>query len=264
MKNVFATSNKYGLPLKAPSSQTILPIICGGNGMLRGFFTIAKTVFTGAETTFALAEGPVAIKSVTLPDTVDDGRGYGVKQYMAAVYDDDELFARPWIGYSAWVDTNDTGYALSYSMPTQGWMTRYNRGVLITNLLVAMDEQSLLPPADLPPVVTPGAVRWVASMDVNGSQLECGFFDFNWVDLFKVTSPGNNPIRLDLVSNPPGGAFKSTLVPYQAIQPTGAVEFNTVRIIKLLNAAAGTYVFNYNVVDDHNVSTPVVLTLTLV
>lgn len=256
----FATDNKLGLPLSAPSTQTILPVVTD-NGNIQGFFTISETTFTGAETTFALAEGSVAIKSVTLPEKVSDGRGYGVRQYMAAVYATPRL--REWLGYSAFVNTNDTGYGVRHVMPTQGWFTYYNRGVLVTNLLVGMDATVTVPESNVPPDASNGTIRWVASMSAASSQMKCGFFDFPWVDLFKVKSD-RTAVRIEIVSNPAGGEFKSTLVPNPTITPLGGVEFNTVRIIRLKDVAAGAYVFTYKVVDDKNQSTTCTLTLTVV
>jgi hypothetical protein len=264
MKDNHATNNKLGLPLATPSHQTILPIFCGGNGNLQGFFTIASTTFNGSETSFTLADGAVPIQSVTLPKKVSDGSNYGVQQYMAVVYPDDQVSKRPWVGHSAWVDTNDTGYAISYSMPSQGWYTRYNRGTLITNLRVNMAALSMTPPSSTPPSATNATQRWVASMNRLSSELECGFFDFNWVSLFKASSPSIDPLSITIVSNPAGGVFKSTLVPYQVVAGQGGVQFNTVRIIRLLDAAAGTYVFNYQVTDTKGNTTPCTLTLTVV
>lgn len=261
----FATDNKIGLPLTAPSTQTILPIISAGNGMVEGFLTIAKTTFAGTETTFMTSNGPIAITTVTLPRKVDDGSGYGVNQYMAAVYDDVESAKRPWLGYSAFVNTNDTGYLNKHYMPTQGQITRHYRGILVTNLLVNMAEESMTPDVPVPPVATPGTIRWVASMQLNSAQMECGFFDFNWVDLFKAkASAASVPMRLDVVNNPAGGQFKSTLVGNPIILPEGGTMFNTVRIIKLHDAPAGDYVFTYTVTDTNGLSTTCTLTLTLV
>lgn len=247
------------------SKQTILPVICGGNGNIQGFLTIASTTFTGTETSFMTSDGPIAITTVTLPQKVDDGSGYGVSQFMAAVYPDSDYLTRSWIGYSAWVNTNDTGYGRSFSIPTQGYIIHYSRGVLLTNLLVNMAAQDQIPPSNLPPNVQNGTMRWVASMSVNSAQLECGFFDFPWTTLFKAKSPDNvDPLTIEVVSNPPGGAFKSTMVPNPVIAPLGGVHFNTVRIIKLGDAPAGVYVFTYKVTDTKNASTTCTLTLTLV
>ncbi len=254
------TNNKLGLPLKQPSIQTIIPVVTD-NGNIMGFFTIAATTFDGTETSFALLEGPVEITSITLPAKASDGSNYGVEQYMAAYYDTPRL--REWLGYSAFVSVNDTGYDTRYSMPTQGYVRRHNRGILITNLSVGMDTQvTVLEPA-VPPNVQNAAVRWVAKLSANSVTLQCGFFDFPWTTLFQAKSD-LTPIRIEIVANPPGGKFKSTLVPNPVISPLGNIEFNTVRIIKLGEAHAGDYVFNYMVIDDKNQSTPCTLTLTVV
>lgn len=254
------TNNELGLALKQPSSQTIIPVVTD-NGNIMGFFTIAKTTFDGTETTFDLSEGPIDITSITLPAKVDDGSGYGVEQYMAAYYDVPRL--REWLGYSAFVSVNDTGYATSYSMPVQGYVRRHNRGILITNLSVTMDTQGSVLEVNVPPNVQNAAVRWVAKLSANSVSLKCGFFDFPWTTLFKAKSD-LTPLRIEIVANPVGGVFKSTLVPNPVISPLGNVEFNTVRIIKLGDAVPGDYVFNYLVVDDKNQSTPCTLTLSVV
>jgi len=256
----FETNNKKGIPLTHPSSQTIIPVVTD-NGNIMGFFTIASTTFDGTETTFDLAEGPIALTSITLPPKVDDGSNYGVEQYMAAYYDAPHL--REWLGYSAFVSINDTGYGTQYSMPTQGYVRRHNRGVLITNLRVTMDTLVTVPEPGVPPNVQNAAIRWVAKLSANSASLKCGFFDFPWTTLFKAKSD-RTPLRIEIVANPPGGEFKSTLVPNPVITPLGFVEFNTVRIIKLHEAHSGDYVFQYSVLDDKNQSTPCTLTLTVV
>ncbi len=260
--DVKQTDNKIGQPLVSPSRQTILPVVTN-NGNIRGFFTIAATTFTGAETSFVLADGPVAITSVTLPKKVDNGSGYGVEQYMAVVYNDVEERLRPWLGYSAFVNTNDTGYRLAYTQPTQGYMSRFNRGVLITNLLVGMADEAPMTVPLVPPEAHNGVMRWAASMNVNSTQLNCGFFDFQWITLFRAKSD-RKALRIEIVSNPAGGVFKSTLVPNPVVTPEGNTEFNTVRIIKLVPATPGAYVFVYKVTDDQDQSTTCQLTLTIV
>lgn len=263
MKNFNETNNVLGAPLTSPSKQTILPVVCGGNGNLQGFFAIQATTFIGTETEFTLAEGAVAIESVTLGQKSLDGSGYGVGQYMAAVYDDDQKSLEPWLGYSSFIDLRSIGYSHRYVMPTQGWRTYLTRGILVTNLLVNMAADESEAETETPPVVSNGAIRWAAAMSANSAQLECGFFDFNWVSLFQAKSD-RQAIRIDIVSNPVGGELKSTIVPYPAVTPQGAVQFNTIRIIKLDDVAPGQYVFNYVVTDDQNQSTTCTLTLTVV
>lgn len=258
-----ATQNKLGLPLLTPSKQTILPIFCGGNGNLQGFYTIASHTFSGSETTYALAEGNVPVTTYTLPDKVRDGN-FGVQQFMAVVYPDNALLTRPWIGYSAWVDNNHTGWSRIFYMPVDTWTLRFNAGILYTNLTVNMAAQAYSAPSTSSPSVSNGTMRWVTSVQANSTQLECGFIDFNWVELFNAASGSPDPLSLSIVSNPAGGYMKATLVANQVIVGQGAVQFNTVRIIMLNPAPPGSYVFTFAVTDTQNNTTTCTLTLTVV
>lgn len=261
----FQTGNKLGQALTAPSKQSILPVVCGGNGNIQGFFPIATTTFNGTETSITIDGFPVAITTVTLPKVVSDNTGTRVQQYMAAVYPDNVVRKKPWIGYASFVDNDDVGYlGARHVMPTQGWHTSYYLGPLVTNLKVTMYDESFTPAVQPPPVVQNGTIRWVASMDSNPTGLDCGFFDFLWTDLFKASTTGIDPVSINVVSNPPGGYFKSTLVPTPVVAPLGGVQFNTVRIIRLQDTPAGTYTFNYVVTDTKNQSTNCQLVLTVV
>jgi len=265
MKQPFATDNKIGLPLEAPSTQTILPVICGGNGNIRGWLSIASTTFNGTETEYTTSDGPIPVSSVTLPTKLDNGLGYRVPQYMAAYFPDTEQSAQPWLGYSAFIDINESQYAARWVNATEGGSRLIlNRGPLVTNLTVSMDtDAGTIPPLPPGPNVSNGTLRWAAAMTMNDLQQECGFIDFNWVQLFQAQSQ-NQPLRIEIVSNPVSGEFKTTIVPFPTVQMTGGVEFNTLRIIKLKPVTPGSYVFNYNVVDQANQKTPVVFTLTVV
>lgn len=266
MKNPFATDNMLGQPLAAPSTQTILPVICGGNGNLRGWLAIASTTFDGTETSFTTSDGPVAITTVTLPSlVVNDDLKHRVHQYMAAVFPDDQEHLRPWLGYTAFVGVDESQYAMQWFMPAVGQGYRLNVGPLFTDLTVRMDADAGTPPsAPGAPSVTSGTLKWSASISMNDLVNGCNFIDFNWVTLFKASAQDNQPLRIDIVSNPASGEFKTTIVPYPSIVGAGDVEFNTLRIIKLKPVAAGAYTFNYNVVDQQGQATPVTLTLTIV
>lgn len=261
--NEFATNNKLGLALDRPSKQTIIPVLANGNGNIEGFYTITATTFQGTETTFALADGTIPITSVTLPKAADQGTGYRVNQYMAHVIPASELRSKPWLAHSAFVNTNDTGYGRSFSMATYGSIMRYNRGVLITNLMVSMATSETVSPDNTPPVAQNAAIRWAASIMANSTQMQCGFFDFQWVNLFR-SKTGTNPLRIETVTSPAGGEFKSTLVASPVVLSTGAIMFDTVRIIRLKTPAPGLYNFVYNVIDVKGLSTQVTLALTIV
>lgn len=262
----FQTNNKLGQPLVAPSAQTILPIINGGNGNIVGFYPIALTTFNGTERKFTLSQGDVPITSITLPRGIDDGSGYGVGQYMAAVFDAPlDKHDMPWLGYSEFVSINDIGYGMTWYQPVvgRGWVLQ--KGTLLAALSLGMDQSPSAPDVPQPPTAVNGVLRWAGRLNLSSSEYECAFFDFNWVALFQAkTSNANLPKRLEVLSNPPGGEFKSTLVPYPSATPLGMLEFNTVRILRLKNAVAGDYVFNYRVVDHNNLSVTCELTLTVV
>lgn len=261
----FQTSNKLGLPLAAPSRQSIIPVICGHDSLIQGFFPIAVHTFDGTETTVTIDGSPVAITSVTLPAVVDDGNGQRVRQYMAAVYPTEQKLTRPWIGYASFTPDDDAQYlGARHVMPTQGWKTTYYLGPLVTNLMVNMADDAFSPEVVNPPSVQNGTIRWAASMASNPTGLDCGFFDFLWTDLFKASTQGIDPLMISIVSNPAGGYFKSTLVPNPTVSPLGGVFFDTVRIIRLQDAPAGDYVFNYAVTDTKNQVTNCQLTLTVV
>lgn len=281
MKDPFATSNKVGLPLTAPSIQTILPVLCGGvlnssgelvqghtgiNKIL-GWLPIVETTFAGTERTFATADGAIPITTVTLPAQASDGTAetYRVGQYMAAIFPEDQERLFPWLGYTDFIDISQSQYLMQWIMPTQGQIHRLSMGPLLTDLTIRMNADAGASPMPVPPPdVTPGTLRWVCSMTMNDLQAHCGFIDFNWVNLFAAQTDGIDPLRIEIVSNPPTGEFKTTIVPFPVTAPLGGVEFNTLRIIKLQSVTPGPYVFNYAVFDTAGQSTPVTLTITVV
>ena len=270
--------NQLGLPFVTPAAQTIIPVILGNrngglnadgnqaftNGEILGWFAIPSQVFDGTETSVTMPEGPLPITSVTLP-ALNQGEQHRVQQYMAAVYNDLDVRVKPWLGYANFIDTRETQYAMQWLMPTEVTTSRFNRGPLLTDLLVRMDADvgGGVPPVS-PPVVVPATLRWVVSATAQDLAPDCGFFDFNWVELFQAQTVGYEPLKIETVSNPSGGEFKTTVVPFPTVLPTGSVEFNTLRIIKLKDVAPGDYLFNYAITDTHGGRTPVVFTLTVI
>lgn len=259
----FKTDNQLDLPLVAPSSQTILPVICGGNGNILGWLSIAKTVFDGTERSYTTSDGPIPITTVTLPSLVqNDDAKRRVQQYMAAVFDDDQMHARPWTAYSAFVGNNESAYSMIWYQPTVGSGYRFNRGPLFTDLTVRMDADDGGAPLPIdPPTGAAATLRWAVALGINDLEVGCGFFDFNWVTLFNAQTTSIDPLRIEIVSNPATGEFKTTVVPYPVVAPLGGPEFNTLRIIKLQDVDAGAYTFTYKIVDTAGGSTTVVLTL---
>lgn len=278
-----SNGNQYGLPLAAPSQQTILPIITS-KGRLMGFYPITSTTFAGNERTFSLSDFPnVPITTVTLPTQVQDGIGSGhggrVRQYMAAQWPQNQEGRRPWLGSASLVAPEDTGYYSWWSLPTESIMKHFGRGNLVNSLLVRMNIVPATPGTPSAPAGTNAALKWVASVDNVSLDTQCPFIDFNWVQLFQtgfeadVTQQGDAvlPVRIDTVSNPAGGAFKAAIVQTMGGQQSvagGSVIFNTVRIMKLADdVAAADYVFTFNisyVKAGKQLVTPVTLTLTVV
>lgn len=270
---------QFGLPLNKPSIQSVLPIVMP-SGSVKGFYPITSTTFAGTETEFTLSDGQVPIVSVTLPTKVQDGvgktgTGYGVSQYMAAQWPANEEGLEPWVGFKELVNTDNTGYYRWWSMPTESIMLHFGRGVLIDSFLVNMNKYPLVPASPEAPVVSNATLRWACSLDVVTFAEECAFFDFAWMPLFDAAFtayPDGSviPLSISTVSNPVGGIFKASIVQGfggQQYLPGGSPFFSTVRILKLQDAAPGTYDFAFSVsatIDGVVLSTPVTLTLTVV
>lgn len=286
---------QFGLALAQSSTQTILPIVTAA-GRVVGFFPITETVFTGSETVFTLADGSVPITTVTLPpkntsNVFNEGR---VQQYMAAHWPEGPgtlstslvksptyTDLKPWLGYTELVTgdiPNGLGYYSWWSMPETHWLNHFGRGVFIESLMFNMDKYpySAPPSPSNPTVTTPQTLRWACTADLTSFQQDCAFFDFNWVTLFQAQFPvdttqegaGLVPLSIATTSNPAGGFFKASVVQSQgqAIIGGGGVVFNTVRILRLQDPTAGTYVFDFTISASENgsvVSVPVVLNLTV-
>ena len=268
-------NTKFGLPLKEASVQTMLPIIVEPRCQLLGYFTIQETTFASGAVpdTFPLLEGNVKIKSVTLPPSVSTD-GYGQKQYVAAVYTEDEAKFDPQGGYSSLVGINDTGNFAMWLNPAEARRLRENRGVLINSILVNMKTYNgASPNVPTPPDAQDGEQTWYAGLNVSINDLQCSFFDFNWLDTFKVKLVKSgvfndlDPLSISILSNPPDGSFKSTIVtgPGQQAFGTGAIVFSTIRILRLKDVSPGDFNFAYRITNINNGEyTDVNLVLTVV
>lgn len=280
------SNNQYGLPLAAPSKQTILPVVMPDNSV-QGFFAITETTFQGTETSFTVAPGQVVpITTVTLPpkpktNILDEQR---VEQYMAVQWPLAQKGLKPWLGYGSLVpvvDNNRLGFYSWWSMPTPMWIHNWSNGTYINAMVRGLDPTIQAGTSPTPPAPTNGTLEWEASAEYASFQEDCAFIDFNWIELFKLQFPtdpsqtGNNaiPLELSVVSNPPGGALKAVLVTGVAgsagptIVPGGGVVFNTVRLLRLHDVTAGTYTFTFSVsysINGQTLSAPATLTLTVV
>lgn len=256
---------QFGLPLAQPSAQTLLPLITD-SGRIYGWFPITKTTFNGSETSVTLSGGVVVpVTTVTLPPTVatNQAQSQRVTQYMASYFPISQEYTRPWLSYPDSLIVrpdypNDIGYYSWWSMPVTTVIEHFNRGTFLNAMIFRLDPTVPVPGTPTPPTVTtPSAITWTASLDPQTFSPECAFFDFNWVDLFKVAQQANpnqygsavTPLAIATVSNPSGGALKATIVQQygQDIYPGGGVVFSTVRILRLADVAPGTYTFTFNI-----------------
>lgn len=261
------SKTQYGLALAKPLTQTILPVVVD-TGMVVGFYTIASTTFSNPmPSTYALAEGSVAVSTVTLPVGVTNTNGVSnaVPQYVAALVPFADSYKKSWLGFTSFIDPKDVGEFHSWSLPSMGAGLYQNNGILITALKVSLNTNVVQPQIPAAPNPVAGTLNWQASATVNAFNVEAGFFDFNWVTLFKESNTGFNPIRITTVSNPASGQLKSTVVSGsgQTFVGQGAAIFDTVRIILLRPISAGPYQFVFAVTDQYNQSTNVNFTLNI-
>jgi hypothetical protein len=262
--------NEYGLPLTAPSKQTILPVVKQSDGMIMGFYAIAETTFTGSETSFTLSDGTVPLLSVTVDalnqTNTQDADEARVPQFMAAVWPIDNEYQLPWRGYASFIDPslpNNIGYYAWWSMPTVLWMKHFSLGTWLTSMKYGLAQYDIVAPTPggNPPVTTPQSLEWSTSIDLAAFGPNCTYSDFNWIELFQAqlaTDPSVEgvavvPQSIMTTSNPAGGALKASVVQGVSgsagptIYPGGGVVFNTVRILKLLDVVPGTYTFTFQV-----------------
>lgn len=266
----------FGSALETPSKQNIIPVVRELTGEVLGFYPIAETTFTGGETTFAVANGTVmvgeipttltttiAITTITLPQRGDTISNFGVSQYMANALTESQYRDSSYNGILSFVSQAEDLQYQQHSMPTTGARLNFSPSVLTQSLVVGMSTSTGVAPA-APAAVTGAnaAMNWSATMELNSTAMQCGFFDFNWVKLFNAQS-GSKGVSLELVSNPAGGYFKSTLVAVPVVGSAGEAQYNTVRIVRLKPAPVASYVFTYRIKDEKNTTTTVTLTLTV-
>lgn len=280
------SQTQYGLPLAAPSKQTVLPVLTT-SGNVKGFFPIASTTFQGTETSFALTDGSVPITTVTLAPKVltnvsDEQR---VEQFMAVQWPEADDGLKPWLGYTDLVSSdipNTLGFYSRWALTPTKMINFFGRGVYLNSLRFSLAD-FVNPPAAAPgnpQLTTPQALRWATSIDMAAFDPNCAFFDFAWTTLFNAKfNPDTNtqntgnfvtPLSISIQSNPAGGFFKASVVTGQGgqtIYPGGGVVFDTIRILRLQDPPAGTYTFTFLVSMNTNgvvTSTPATLNLTVV
>lgn len=269
-------STKYGLALAASSLQNILPVITQ-DGLVKGWYPITGTTFTGSETTFALSDVTVPISTVTVDEAPRGTSTPSVVlprtfQYMAAVYPQG-LAAN----YQPWASANfipaSWNMGGAWSMPSMpGALLREGMSVLA----IALKDQIMNVPGasapaapSAPSVTTPKAMTWNSSMAyalINGS---CSFFDFNWVTLFATSQQEITPLSISVTSLPgnvtAGQPFAASILGVPVATNNGPV-YDTIRIVRLLDAGlipTGTYAFVFSVLGVGGTTASVTLNLTI-
>jgi len=258
-------STKYGLPLTSPSKQNIL-LAMKDDGVVIGWYPIATTTFNGSETTFALSDVTVPIKSVT----VDTGVGNNKFQFMAAVFSVKTRWdTQPWASVN--LLQPGQGYYRWWSLPTEGARLNHGGGIVMN----ALKFQNMVQPGasapaapGAPSVTTPIAVTWGASIAYEMINGGCAFFDIPWVTLFTQNSNAV-PIRITTTSVPAaiGGhtPFAASTLGQPVATPNGPV-YDTLRIIRLIEPdllTPGLYVFTFTITTEANTTALVTLNLTI-
>lgn len=256
--------NRYGLALTAPSTQTILPAMTE-DGVIHGWYPIVQTTFTGAETSLALTDVTVPLKTVTV-DTDSP-----VKQYMAAVW---PLGLRwnykPWAS-SLLVAPGD-GYYRWWSLPTSTWFLHFGKGLFLDSMASSLDRAgaAATTPPGAPTVSTPQNITWQASVAYSALNGDCTFFDFNWVQLFTSTGE-SKPLRIEVVTLPTpiapatNAPMLAKVIGVPVSIGAGAVMYDTIRIIKNQDVLpVGAYVFALRIYDERGLSANVALTVNVV
>lgn len=256
--------NRYGLPLATPSVQTILPAMTA-DGIIRGWYPIAETVFEGDETSFELVDVIVPLSTVTV-DTDSP-----VKQYMAALWPVGlaKNFS-PWTS-SALVSPTD-GYYRWWSSPTSTWFLHYGKGLFLDAISSSLNRAgaAAIAPSGPPSVTTPKSITWQASVGYASLNGDCSFFDFNWVSLFTSVFTDTKPKRIEIVSLPDPG-LESTppmlakIIGIPTAVGAGAVIYDTIRIIKNRDVlAAGAYTFTMKIYSEQGLAADVTLTVNVI
>ena len=269
--------NRYDLPLTTPSKQSIIPAMFI-DGRVIGFYLIASTTFTGAETTHTTTDGVVVPLKVVTVDTNPSLRE--VTQYVAAVFEEtpsitlaatnqDVLRRRVESWSSADLILGDETAYRWYTQASQTWFLHFGDGTYIGALRDNLDFTVTAPVAPVPPAATNGAMEWSASIAYQGLLGDCPFFDFNWMTLFKTKKPTEEPLRIVVVSNPAPVA-PSTRPPLVAkiigrpVSTTKGVVYDSLRILRLGDSVdPGNYVFQFQIVDEKDYKTNVTFTLTV-
>jgi hypothetical protein len=246
----------------APVTQSFLPVM-DIYGSIVGALGITSTTFSGSETSVSAGGVTVTLNRYTRPErgTLSGVANPTVKQMMVVIIPQERMYLQEWLGWSSFLALKDFGI---YRTVRSGIGAEVSESIgVLFNLLFNMAKTLTFPSGTTtPPAAANGALAWAAN--IPGTDHINVFFDTNWVNLFNATKGGNqDPMRLDVVSNPAGVPLKALLVGATDSSASQTAFCNTVRILKYGTVPAGSYTFNFKVTDTTNNSTPVTLTLTI-
>lgn len=258
-----------GSTFPQPQLQSVLPVVVPrsysdvidltaddaveqGNVEFVGFVYVPSKAYAGDELTEKLGNYDAPIAAVYKLDEGLNPRP--VSHYMALIVDREMAMRGNYNTLPGYRSLGQTGYSARWTAPSYAEQL-YTRGTLIS--VIEHNLNPATPPAPVDPTipVIPGATKWDTT--VTSVDLQCAYYDFNWIDLFikglSTSDIAFMDYRLDIISNPPGGEFKATVVKTfgSGVQPAGGRFYDTIRVIRLardLPQGDTAYPFQFEVV----------------
>lgn len=240
---------KYGVELREPLTQTILPILNRVSNNILGVVPIARTVFEEPTYVFEFSTGlQVSVESVTLKHSLSTNR---VEQYMCIALSDRQVRDRVYLGYPNLMTPDQFSYYFNVdNLIGQGQFTRMNLGML-TAFFYGMDKVDF--GIDVDDKTKPEkAPAWNARMQLKDFE-NIQFFDFNWHNLFYQNHDKTEWVNptIEVVAN--DSLFRVMLVDNVITRTV-----DTVRIIKTKSEIGiGRYQFQFKV--SHAKKQPVII-----
>lgn len=202
--------------LRAPFVTDRLAVM-SHTGQVLGIFHIETTTFEGEINYFQLPEGAVPIVSVLHP------AGY---EFVAVVYEHQQLANRPWLGFGCFLSANE-GHHGTFKITSCAVVLERDVGVTGS----VLRGQQVHVSVGSPEPQQPGWSGTVNKQVLNGIP----YFEFSWLELWKKRS--SQPVAgIQVLSVPP--QFRAAVV------GTPGNLFDKIRIIRLGDIEAGTYIFN--------------------
>jgi hypothetical protein len=229
-------------------------------GDIVGFFAVKATMFSGAETTFALSAGSVPLELYVLPVTNKIVRQ---SQYMRSRFSHIDSVNKRYESYAEYIPYKDVVQGYQWQNTSAVQRLDINKGALITALVYGSAVTTILTPQVAPTVTTPAAMTLVANAPF-ANEPGIVYFDFNWIAEFAAIFPTKEPASIIVTGQPVAGDFKA-FVMGNAQPVANMVTLNTVRIVKTIkgNVVAGLRTFLFTINDHLGNETPVILNVTI-